>query len=1133
MRQDQAACASTWEQLSHRLRSSKLMCAVLAALALVPEMRAQILYGGMVGNVTDSTEAAIPNAKVTIQHLGTATSRDAIANESGIFRFPTIAPGTYTVTVQADGFRMFSQSGVEVTANNLTRVNARLEVGDVSERITVEASAVALQADRAEVRHEVDKRTLENIPVPIGRNYQMLLGTLPGFTPPQNAHSVPANPTRSVRYSVNGTSDMNNNVRIDGTTSYNPNLPHMTGINPALESIEVVNVVTNSFDAEQGLAVGAAINLQIKSGTNDIHGSGFLYHFNQKFSAYPYFSDRAAKQPKYIYNQGGATIGGPIKKNKAFYFVSWERTTERQNAQRYLDVPTAAMRAGDLSGSPSPIYDPFSGAAFNPANQNAYARDRTPFPNNRIPLSRFSGPSRRILALPDWPLPNAPGQGTLGINLNYLAAINYEYDRDQIDAKTNFNLSERWTAFARLSYLKYATDNPPPFGQLAGPGVHPTDNRPGRGFGATYSGTLSTTYVITPNFVIDGYFGAMLLDTNALFPDLDKNIAREVLGIPGTNGSTTFAGGMVRMPMDGFSTLGNDNNSPFFGRDYQYQYVANANWTRGSHELRFGVDIYQLHLNQGVANAAGAVGGPAGGFNIRNATTTLRGGPAANDYHTMGSFLLGVSREAGRNVLSSDEYQVRSPFYSLYVRDRWQVNPRLTLSYGMRWEYYPFPARPNRGLERYDFNTNESILCGLGSTPRDCGLKQSKRLFAPRVGVAWRATNSFVVRAGYGLTYDPFSLGRDLRANYPVQFVQNLAFDTTWSYSTTLDQGLPASPVVAEQERLPLPLTAAFITADENFRRGYVQSWNLTLEKQLGNWIGSAGYVATRSIRQTAFLNANWADLGAGQAGQLLVQRFGRNAATTFIGHPGTNIYDSMQARLQRRFRGGYQLQLSYTWGHSLGYIAENSTSSPRVNHPRYWRKNYGSTPLDVRHNAVISNIVQLPFGKGARWAQTGVPAALLGGWQINALARMTTGSPVTPTAPATTLNAPGSGQFADCLGPVTTIGSRTQWWDRSNIADPNAVSPNVARFGTCGANVLRTPGLINVDMGVFRRINVTERVNVQIRGEAFNISNTPHFGNPNADISSSNFGLIGAVQNTGREGNDQRFFRLGIRIGF
>ncbi|MBS1826820.1 MAG: TonB-dependent receptor [Acidobacteria bacterium] len=1094
---------------------------------------AQILYGGLVGNVTDSSSAAVPNAKVTIVHVATGTTRETATNEMGTYRFPTIAPGTYELTVQANGFRTFSRTGIEVAVNNLTRVEARLEVGDVTERMTVEASAAALQTDRAEVRHEVAKETLENIPVPIGRNYQMLLGTLPGFSPPQNSNSVPANPSRSVRYSVNGTSDMNNNVRIDGTTSYNPNLPHVTGINPTIEAIEVVNVVSNSFEAEQGLAGGAAVNVQIKSGTNQFRGSAGLHHFDQNLSAYPYFSNRSAAQPKYIYNQVGGTIGGPLKRNKAFFFLSYERTSERQNAQAFLGVPTAAMRTGNLSGSPTAIYDPSTGAAFSAANANNYARDRTPFPGNIIPASRFSGPTRKILGLPDWPLPNVPGQGALGISLNYLAAINYAYDRDQIDSKVNFNLSPRWTAFARLSWLKYITDNPAPFGRLAGPAVHPTDTRPGTGNGGVYSGTVSTTYTVSSNLIFDAYYGVMLLNTNALFPDMDKNIARDLLGIPGTNGDTEFAGGLGRMPMDGFSLLGNNNNSPFIGSDYQYQYVANGNWVRGSHDIRFGGDQYLLALNQGVANANGAVGGPAGGFTFRNATTTLNGGPAGNEYNTMGSLLLGLVREAGRNVLSIPEYKVRAPFYSLYIRDRWQITKRVTLSYGTRWEYYPFPYRPNRGLERYDYNTNESILCGLGSTPRDCGLPQSKKLFAPRIGVAWRVNDSLVARAGYGISYDPFSLARDLRANYPVQFAQSLAFDTTRSWSTTLDQGLPPSPIVAEKERLPLPLTATFLTADDNFKRGYVQSWNVTLEKEFGKWLASAGYVATRSVRQTFFLDANWADINTGNNGQQLFKKFGRNAATNFIGNLPTNKYDSLQTRVQRRFRDGYQVQLAYTWSHSLGYGAENSTSSPRVAIPAYWSRNYGPLPQDMRHNLSISTVYELPFGKGKRMATGKVGHALLGGWQINVLSRFSTGTPVTPTAPGTVLNAPGSGQFADCLGPVTTIGERTRWWDKTNLADPNAVSRNSPRFGTCGTGVLRAPGLINFDAGVFRRFVISERFNVQLRGEAFNISNTPHFANPNADISNSNFGIIGNVQNTGREGNDQRIFRIGVRIGF
>ncbi|MGH9628991.1 MAG: TonB-dependent receptor domain-containing protein [Bryobacteraceae bacterium] len=1094
---------------------------------------AQILYGGLVGNVTDQSQAAIPAATVVVTNELTGASRTGTTNEAGYYQFPTLAPGNYTVSVRAGGFRTYAQTEVTVAANTSTRVDAQLELGEVTEQVTVEANTIALQTEGAEVRRQVDQVTLNNAPIPLGRNYQMLLGTLPGFSPPRNAHSFPANPSRALRFSVNGTSDQANNVRIDGASSYNPNLPHMTAINPTLESIEVVDVVTNSFDAEQGLAGGAAINLQIKSGSNALHGSAFWYHNNQHLSAYPYFSDRTQAKPKFISNQAGGTLGGPVIKNRIFFFASYERTNENSNAQTFLTVPTAAMRRGDLSGSPTPIYDPFTGAPFDPDRPNAYAADRTPFPGNQIPQSRFSGPSRRILELPDWPLPNFPGVGTFGINRNYLAEISYLGKRDQIDSKVNYNLSDKWTLFHRLSYLWFDQNNPAAFGILAGPRVHATNDRPGFGYGPTYSATISTTYVATPALVFDGYFGYTLQDINAGPDNLDQNVARDLLNIPGTNGDTPFSGGMARIIFDGFDNLGYSQVSPVFFTDHQFQYAANGNLTRGSHSIRFGFDILRFSLNQLLANAPGGFGGPAGGFMIRSATTTLRNGPAANDYNAMGSFLLGLAREAGRNVLNVPRFETRSNSYSLYVRDRWSITPRLTASFGLRWEYYPFPARSDRGLERYDFDTNEMLVCGVGSIPRDCGLSQSKRLFAPRVGFAWRATDTFVLRAGYGLTYDPFSVARDIRGNYPTQFAQDLPFPDSRAWSTTLEQGLPPVPPFQEGERIPMPLTSTLLNADENFDRGYIQSWNFTLEKQLGNWIASAGYVATRSIRQSSILETNWAPIGTGNQGRVLFQRFGRSATTQIFGHIGVPKYDSLQTRLQRRFAGGYQVNLAYTWAHSRAYTSETSTATPRVAIPEYWRKNYGPAPSDIRHNLAVTGVAELPFGAGKKWLKTGPGAAILGGWQVNTVATLHTGFPVTPTASATVLNAPGSSNFADCTGPVAKIGSPDQWWSRSGLADPNQVDPRTPRFGTCGTGVLRGPGLINFDLGLFRKFRLAERVELQFRAESFNISNTPHFENPNSNFSSASFGVIDGMQNTGREGIDQRFFRFGLRLSW
>ena len=243
-------------------------------------------------------------------------------------------------------------------------------------------------------------------------------------------------------------------------------------------------------------------------------------------------------------------------------------------------------------------------------------------------------------------------------------------------------------------------------------------------------------------------------------------------------------------------------------------------------------------------------------------------------------------------------------------------------------------------------------------------------------------------------------------------------------------------------------------------------------------------------------------------------------------------MYDSLQVKLVRRSRSGHQFNLAYTWAHGRGYTSESSTAQPRVRHPEYYWRNRGPLNQDIRHNLVISNTYELPFGRGKNFANTGAAAAVLGGWQINALASLYTGRPSTPTAPAGSVNSAASGQFADCLAAPRKLGSPDGWWDLSTFADPDEVG-GTPRFGTCGSNILRGPGLINVDMGIFRRFQPTERFSIQFRAEAFNVSNTPHFANPNSNVASSGFGIVGGLANTGREGNDQRVFRLGLRLAF
>ena len=307
----------------------EFMLAFAALILLSPHaVFAQVLYGSIVGNVRDSSDAAVAGATVVINNAETNFSRQVLTNEAGIYNFTSVPAGAYDLKVTCEGFAAVTQKNVAVTINTVTRVDVSIKVGELTESITVASEAAALQTDRSEVRAEVSAREMENLPVALGRNYQQLFKTLPGFAMPQNAHSVPTNPSRALAFNVNGSSRSSNNTRIDGASSTVIQLPHIVAYVPSLESIETVNVVTNSFDAEQGLAGGAAINVQTKSGTNDLHGVIFEYHTDQRLKAKPFFLPQGTVKPKLVDNQFGAAGGGAIRKNKVFYFLAFEGTRD-------------------------------------------------------------------------------------------------------------------------------------------------------------------------------------------------------------------------------------------------------------------------------------------------------------------------------------------------------------------------------------------------------------------------------------------------------------------------------------------------------------------------------------------------------------------------------------------------------------------------------------------------------------------------------------------------------------------------------------------------------------------------------------------------------------------------------------
>ncbi len=1125
--------------LSNRIVPRRVGMAPLAAAVgvclLSAPVEAQVLYGSITGNVTDSTGAAIPGAAVTITHQETKATREAISAADGSYRFPTVQTGTYTVEVNLSGFRPFSRTDVPVTLNSVTRVDVPLRVGQLQEAVTVTAERPVLQTDRAEVRSQIQARELRDLPVPIGRNYQELFATLPGFTPPDEPHSVPSNPSRALSFNVNGASRSSNNTRIDGVSSTNVWLPHVVAYVPALESIEQVNVVTNNFDAEQGLAGGSAISVQIKSGTNDLRGSLFEYHNNEAMRARNFFTPAGTEKGRFRFNQYGGTLGGPIVRNQLFYFGSYEGTRRNENVSRTLSVPTEAVRRGDFRATGAIIYDPMTG--------NPDGTGRQPFPNNTIPADRFSRVANLII--PHVPLPNLTNpDGTVPEFNNYFVQEPFIFNRWTLDTKVNWNANDRLQVFGRYSQLDFYQDNKTVFGEQL-QGNPSAGGNPGIGWGGTYNLSTGATYTFGQNIVMDGHFGWVRMDSNVEMSDLNENKGLDWLGIPGTNGPDPWDGGMPVFDFDGYSDYGTTEDfMPYYRSDDQYQFVANVNWLKGSHNVRFGSDVYYTTLNHIQPEILDNSYGARGGFEFNGGPTQLRGGPSGTNFHSYASFLLGLPQELGRLRLIVAPYTTRSWQYSFYVRDQWQISPRMTLSFGTRWEYFPIPTRADRGLERYNLDTNMMEIGGLGAVPEDLGVKMSKSLFAPRLGVTFRLSDTAVIRGGYGITNDPYSLARSMRTNHPIllNLVEEAPDSFSWVRRT--EEGIPLIPDPdLANGIIPVPGNVTVVTLPSTFDRGRVESWNVAFEKELKwGFVGEAAYVGTRQVDQLGIREQNWSPIGGGSAGRQLFQRYGRTAATLLIAPLGNSHYNSLQTRLNRRFRDGFQIGVNYTLQRAEGIAgAPNSDNQPRVRIPDFYFLNEGLSDIDRTHSLHITNITELPFGSGRRWLnQGGVVSAIVGGWMLNNIVSFYSGTPFSVTASGSSLNSPGNTQVADRIkDDVQILGGIGRG---NSYFDPLAFAPvTEARFGNAGFNSLRGPGVRQWDVGIFRQLNFGDRANLQLRVEAFNVTNRPHFNNPGTNRSNLRLNPDGSIRDlngyteiTGTRGNkSERQIRLGIRLGF
>jgi hypothetical protein len=600
------------------------------------------------------------------------------------------------------------------------------------------------------------------------------------------------------------------------------------------------------------------------------------------------------------------------------------------------------------------------------------------------------------------------------------------------------------------------------------------------------------------------------------------------LGIPGTNGPDIRQSGFPIFNISGFSSFGQvANYSPFWRNDQTWTNSHNLTWTHGAHELRFGFDMIRFQLNQWQPEAGNF--GPRGYFTFDGAITALNGGKSPNQFNAYAAFLLGLDQSVGKTLqnqyLTGREWQ-----FGWYGRDRWQISRKLTVNLGLRYELYPLVTRTHSGIGRFDLATNNILIGGIGNNDENAGVTVSHKLFAPRAGIAYRVTDSTVIRMGYGISYDPLPMARVFRDPYPLTIPQSFLGPNSYTPYASISAGIP--PVsVPDLSTGVAPVPTSTVISRSPFpgllHRGYIQSYNFSIERQLpSNFLVSVAFVGTATTHQFVDHELNAGFPGSGTAGLPLNATLGRRVSTLFEDGWLSSHYNSFQVSLNRRLSNGLLLKGAYTHSKAIDMADDDGRVGLLFNYAPEIARNEAVAGFDIPNNFQIGGFYELPFGKNKPYLQRGFAGHLLGGWQINGIFSAYTGLPFTVTASSASLNAPNNTQTADQVLPTVSklggIGTGHPYYD------PNAYAPvSAARFGTSGRNVLRAPAIFNTNLSLFRTFPINDRLNIQFRAESYNLSNTPHFAAPNANVSSGNF-LVITSANT-----DQRQFRLALKLTF
>ncbi|MDW8240075.1 MAG: TonB-dependent receptor [Acidobacteriota bacterium] len=1080
-----------------------VFCALAVAVALsvtLATVHAQTT-GAILGTVEDETGAVIAGARVTAINLATGLERTVETDSSGAFEFPVLPIGTYRVRCEKEGFKTKIREDVVLQIAQRVRLDFQLVAGAPVEEITISTGTTLVNTQSAELGEVIENRRILDLPLN-GRQFLQLAELTPGVSrgPTGGFRGGLTGNLTGPNITVNGSRDTDNYYTVDGV-SVNDRFFNSLTVSPSVEAIQEFKVQSSLYSAEAGVTSGAQINIAIKSGSNEFHGSIYEFFRNDRLNARNFFDDA---KPVYQQNQFGFTAGGRIIRDRTFFFGNFEGLRLRVPQTRTLTVPTLKMKRGDFSevgdGDPATrndidLRDPYApGAPFR----------NTFFPGNQIPMSRFDPVARDLLSL--WPDPNRPG-----LSQNLVASPAFRNRTDQFTFRIDHRLSSKDTLYGRFIFSNITAYSP--FGAIT-QGTRTGAAVPGFGWDLTTNNrnlALNYTRVWSSKLVGEFRFGYNRTFGGQEHEQRGNNVAARN-NIQGLVDQTELTIGVPRINVVGFSPFGDEPNTiTRVNNDYQYDY--NVTYTVGAHTLKFGFQYARVNFAPAIQNFV------RGSYSFGSTRNTSN--------HPFADFLLGLPHQGATGAIAAADFRGNEFYW--YVQDSWRVNARLTLDYGLRYDYQEPLADRNLQLSNFDLNRTRKIIIpseggriapasefrsaslrdGFSGFPimtsEEYGIHpglihEDKNNFGPRFGLAWSVLGDdrLVLRTGYGIYY-----------NRKEQFAATtMTARPPFGYTGSRQNFFVATPA-RNPDGTPITIAnfmgvnpAAFallLPVDPEMRSGYAQQWSLNIQTTpVRDLMFETGYVGSKGTRLFLTDSRNYRrPLQDNATREFFPYVFGMAVWTDY----GFSTYHSWQTRVVKRLSGGLQFSANYTWAKSLdnnsaGSSGSNDSDSGGISNPFNRKAEKGRSAFDARHRFVVSAVYELPFGPGRAFgaSATGVGRKLIEGWQISGIGSYRTGTAFTVDSTTDFHQIGRTNSNRPNLIGDPNAGPRTaeQWF---NVAA--FVTPTPGFFGTAGRNIVEADSFSAIDLSFQKETSITERWRVQFRWEIFNLLNQTNFAVP------------------------------------